>query len=81
VTLDPLTPAKIDRPSDLKRIYLQNYKPQESESPCQTLNQLHSYRLSVPVTKPVEADTALARHQSMDKLVPHLKHYKCHLKD
>jgi hypothetical protein len=81
VTLDPLTPAKIDRPSDLKRIYLQNYEPQESESPCQTLNQLHSYRLSVPVTEPVEADTALARYQSIDKLVPHLQHYKCHLKD
>jgi hypothetical protein len=81
VTVDPLTPAKIDRPSDLQRIYLQDYTPQEYESPCQTLDQLHSYRLSVPVTEPVETGTPLVQYQSIDKLVPHLKHYKCHLKD
>ena len=81
VALDPLTPAGISMPPDLKRIYLQDYQPQDSESPCQTLDQLHSYRLSVPVTEPVEPNTPLVRYQSIDKLVPHLKHYKCHLKD
>jgi hypothetical protein len=81
VTVDPLTPAKIDRPSDLQRIDLRDYTPQEYESPCQTLDQLHSYRLSVPVTEPVETGTPLFQYQSIDKLIPHLKHYKCHLKD
>ena len=81
VTLDPLTPAQITRPLDLKRIYLQHYNPQDTESPCQTLDQLHSYRLSVPVTEPAEPNTPLVRFQSIDKLVPHIKHYKCHLKD
>ena len=81
VSLDPLTPAQTARPPDLKRIYLQDYNPQESESPCQTLDQLHSYRLSVPVTEPAEPNTPLVRFQSIDKVVPHLKHYKCHLKD
>ena len=81
VTLDPLTPAQIPRPPDLNRIYLQNYNPQESESPCQTLDQLRSYRLSVPVTEAAEPHSPLVRFQSVDKLVPHIKHYKCHLKD
>ena len=81
ISLDPLTPAQTARPPDLKRIYLQDYNPQESESPCQTLDQLHSYRLSVPVTEPAEPNTPLVRFQSIDKVVPHLKHYKCHLKD
>ena len=81
VTLDPLTPAQIDRPPDLKRFYLQDYQPQETESPCQTLDQLHSYRLSVPITEAAEANSPLVRYQCIDKLVPHLNHYKCHLKD
>jgi len=81
VTLDPLTPIQISRPTDLRRIYLQQYQPQDSESPCQTLAQLHSYRLSVPVTEPAEPNTPLVRFQSIDKQVPHLNHYKCHLKD
>ena len=83
VTLDPPTPSKIDLPPDvaLKRIYLQHYRPQESESPCQTIDQLHSYRLSVPVTEPAEVDSPLVQFQSIDKRVPHLNHYKCHLKD
>ena len=40
VALDPLTPAQMARPPDLKRIYLQDYHPQDSEPPCQTLDQL-----------------------------------------
>ena len=81
VTLDPLTPTQIPRPTDLRRIYLQQYQPQDSESSCQTLAHLHSYRLSVPVTEPAEPNTPLVRFQSIDKLIPHLNHYKCHLKD
>ena len=38
-------------------------------------------RLSVPVTEPAEPNTPLLRFQIIDKLVPHIKHYKCHLKD
>mmetsp|Transcript_33718 Transcript_33718/g.70103 ORF Transcript_33718/g.70103 Transcript_33718/m.70103 type:complete len:417 (-) Transcript_33718:69-1319(-) len=81
VSLDPLTPARMAMPQDLTRIYLQHYKPQETESPCQTLDQLRSYCIFVPVTEPAEPNTPLVRYQSIDKLVPHLKHYKCHLKD
>lgn len=81
VEVDPITPQRVPQPSDLQRIRLQDYKPQESESPCQSINQLHSYRLSVPVTEAVEPNTDLARYQSIDKMLPHLKHYKCHLKN
>jgi hypothetical protein len=80
VTLDPLTPAPTDKPPDLKRIYSKDYHPQDTESPCQTLDQLHSYHLSVPVTEPADPNTPLVRFQSIDRLVPHLNHYKCHLK-
>ena len=81
VTLDPLTPAEIPSPPNLNRIFLQHYIPQETELPCQTLDQLHSYRLSVPVTEAVEPNTPLVRFQSIDKPMPYLGHYKCHLKD
>ena len=81
VTLDPPTPAAVPWQSDFTRFYLQDYKPQDQESPCQTLDQLHSYHLSVPVTEPVEPATNLLRYQCIDKPVPHIKHYKCHLKD
>lgn len=81
VEIDPVTPAQVSRPTDLERIRLQNYHPEETESPCLTLDHLHSYRLSVPVTEPVEPNAALTRYQSIDKLVPHVNHYKCHLKD
>ena len=81
VTLDPLTPAPVTWQSDFTRIYLQDYKPQDHESPCQTLDQLHSYHLSVPVTEPVEPATNLLHFQCIDKTMPHIKHYKCHLKD
>ena len=81
VEIDPVTPAEVPKPSDLERIRLQDYVPHGSESPCQTLDQLHSYHLSVPVTEPVEPNTPLVRYQSIDKLIPHIEHYKCHLKD
>mgnify|MGYP000473180020 CR=1 FL=1 len=81
VTLDPRTPAAVPWQSDFTRFYLQDYKPKDQESPCQTLDQLHSYHLSVPVTEPVEPATNLLRYQCIDKPMPHIKHYKCHLKD
>lgn len=81
VEIDPVTPAPVPRPIDLERIRMQDYEPRESESPCQTLDQLHPFRLSVPVTEPVEPGAQLAQYQSIDKLVPHIDHYKCHLKD
>lgn len=68
--LDPITPQPIPRPSDLQRLRLQDCTPQDSESPCQSINQLHSYCLSVPVTEAVEPNTVLARDQSTDELLP-----------
>lgn len=78
VTLDPPTPAVVPWQSDFTRFYLQD---KDHESPCQTLDQLHSYHLSVPVTEPVEPATNLLCYQCIDKPAPHIKHYKCHLKD
>ncbi|KAG7340296.1 hypothetical protein IV203_023839 [Nitzschia inconspicua] len=81
VTLDPPTPAAVPWQSDFTRFYLQDYKPNDHESPCQTLDQLHSYHLSVPVTEPVEPTSNLLRYQCIDQPMPHINHYKCHLKD
>ena len=81
VEVDPITPQQIRRPLDLQRIRLQDYVPNESESPCQSINFLHAYRLSVPVTEAVDPTTDLAKYQSIDELLPHLKQYKCHLKN
>ncbi|KAG7340341.1 hypothetical protein IV203_023884 [Nitzschia inconspicua] len=81
VTLDPPTPAAVPWQSDFTRFYLQDYKPNDHESPCQTLDQLHSYHLSVPVTEPVEPASNLLRYQCIDQPMPHINHYKCHLKD
>jgi hypothetical protein len=81
VEIDPITPQQVPNPLDLVRIRLQDYQPQASESPCQSINQIHSYRLSVPVTEAVDPTTELAKYQSIDKLLPHLQHYKCHLKN
>ena len=79
VTIDPITPAKVPMPTDLERIRLQDYEPQKSESLCHTLQHLHSYRLSIPVTEPVEPSSPLILYQSIDKVVPHVGHYECHL--
>ena len=81
VEVDPITPQQVPKPLDLQRIRLRDYVPNESESQCQSINQLHSYRLSVPVTEAVDPTTELAKYQSIDKLLPHLKHYKWHLKN
>jgi hypothetical protein len=80
VDLDPETPDEVPRPHDLARFYLGLYDPKGSESPCQALGELYSYRLSVPVTEDVEPTTDLAQYQRLDKFMPGLAHYKCHLK-
>jgi hypothetical protein len=81
VTIDPKTPVEVERPQNVCRIMLQDYRPSDSESPCESLNDLHSYRLSVPVTEAVEPGSLLAQFQSVDKQQPFLLPYKCHLKD
>lgn len=81
VDINPPDPEPINRPPDLTRFYLQHYDPQESESPCETLNQLASYRLSVPITEPLAPTDEVAIYQSIDVCVGTNLPYKCHLKD
>lgn len=81
VQLDPTTPVQIDRPTDLKRIYLQDYRPGDLESPCHSIDQLHSYRLSVPITTEADPSSPIAQYQCLDKQVVGYNPYKCHLKD
>ncbi|KAL3921033.1 MAG: hypothetical protein SGILL_002967 [Bacillariaceae sp.] len=81
VEIDPPDPVAVHRPQDLSRFYLQYYQPNESESPCQTLNQLESYRLSDLITEAVEPSDPVAIYQSLDVCVGRNKPYKCHLKD
>jgi hypothetical protein len=47
VEINPRTPEMVDRPHDLDRIMLHHYSPHGSESPCQSLDQLHlsAYRI------------------------------------
>ncbi len=79
VELTPPDPVLMHDPLDLKRVYLQHYIPGDSESPCQSLDQLHSYHLSVPITEAVEPDDDLSKYQSFEKSSLDLKFYKCHL--
>lgn len=81
VEIDPPNPESVRQPHDLTRFYLQRYEPRDSESPCETLNQLSSFRLSVPVTEPVDQTDDIAIYQSIDVCVGTNKPYKCHLKD
>lgn len=81
VEIDPPNPEPVCRPHDLTRFYLQCYEPGDSESPCETLNQLSSYRLSIPVTEPVDHNDDISIYQSIDVCVGTNKPYKCHLKD
>ena len=68
VEIDPPDPLSVHQPQDLSRFYLQHCQPNESESPCQTLNQLESYRLSIPITEGVEPSDPVAIYQSLDVL-------------
>ena len=81
VEIDPPNAEPMRRPHDLTRFYLQCYEPRDSESPCETLNQLSSYRLSIPATEPVDQNDDIAIYQSIDVCVGTNKPYKCHLKD
>ena len=75
-------PRNVDIPSSyLNRIYLTMYTPSDSESDCGSLNQLHSYRLTVPLTTAAEPNSQLAYYQSVDVVTVGLKPYKLHLKD
>jgi len=82
VTLDPLTPARIERPIDLVRIYMQDYKPQDSESPYHLIDQLHFLFESLFRSQ----QKSMLHHpsgsnQRLDKQVVGYNPYKCHLKD
>ena len=81
VELDSPDPQRVPNPEDLTRYLLSQYHPSESESPCQSLHQLASYRLSVPVTASIDSDDPLLMYQAVDVCVGSTKHYKCHLKD
>lgn len=74
-------PEPLPEKQDLVRFYLQDYHPHDSESPCHTLNQLASYRLSIPATEAVEVTDPLAVYQALDVCMGTNNHYKCHLKD
>lgn len=81
VNINPKTPEEVVLPDDLQRIFPQHYKPEDSESPCHSLDQLHSYRLSIPITEPAETNEPITRYQSLDMCIGRAKPYKCHLKD
>lgn len=54
VTIDPITSCRVSMPTDLESSYSQDYVAQDLELPCQALQQLQSYCLSIPFTEPVE---------------------------
>lgn len=79
VRIDPKVPFEVDRPKDITRVMMQDYKPSDSESA--SINDLHSYRLSVPTTEMADPGTPLAKYKCLGKQVHGLTPYKCHLKD
>lgn len=81
VELDPSDPTEVPNPQDLDRYYLQQYVPTDTESPCLSLDQLHSYQMSIPVTESVAPTDPIAIYQSLDVCVGTNRPYKCHLKD
>ena len=82
VEIDPPDPQRVRLlREDISRYYLQHYTPCDSESPCESLNHLESYRLSAQVTEAVERSDPVALYQSLDVCVGRTKPYKCHLKD
>jgi len=80
VEIYSLDPELVSDPGDLTGYYLRYYIPSETESHCDTLDLLESYRLSAPITEGVEPQTPLAIYQVLDVCVGTNKHYKCHLK-
>lgn len=81
IEINPRDPVSVPQPPDLTRFILQDYEPTDSESPCDGLDQLESYRLSDPITEAVELNDPIAIYQSLDVCVGRNKPYKCHLKD
>ena len=81
IDINPRDPLPVPQPADLTRFIQQDYNPKDSESPCDGLDQLESYRLSIPVTEAVEFNDPIAIYQSLDVCVGRNKPYKCHLKD
>jgi len=81
IEISPRDPLAVLQPSDLTRFMLQDYEPKDSESPCDGLDQLESYRLSNPITEAVDFNDPIAIYQSLDVCVGRNKPYKCHLKD
>lgn len=81
VEIIPKTPQEINAPGDLQRFVMQDYNPVDSESPCHSLDQLHSYRFSVPATEVAEPNDLTTKYQSLDIPVGRIKPYRCHLKD
>ena len=81
IEINPRDPVPTAEPPDLTRFVLQEYVPNDSESPCDGLDQLESYRLSVPATEAVDLTDPIAIYQSLDVCVGRNQPYKCHLKD
>eukprot|EP00543_Licmophora_paradoxa_P018113 CAMPEP_0202477432 /NCGR_PEP_ID=MMETSP1360-20130828/93940_1 /ASSEMBLY_ACC=CAM_ASM_000848 /TAXON_ID=515479 /ORGANISM="Licmophora paradoxa, Strain CCMP2313" /LENGTH=334 /DNA_ID=CAMNT_0049104677 /DNA_START=59 /DNA_END=1060 /DNA_ORIENTATION=+ len=81
IEIIPRDPLPVPQPADLTRFFLQDYTPNDSESPCDGLDQLESYRFSNPVTEAVEFNDPISIYQSLDVCVGRNKPYKCHLKD
>ena len=81
IEISPRDPLPVSQPPDLTRFILQDYEPTDSESPCDGLDQLESYRLSNPITEAVDFNDPIAIYQSLDVCVGRNKPYKCHLKD
>lgn len=81
VNVFPKEPVEVALPNDFQRFTILDYNPSTSESPCDDLDMLRSYRISVPVTEAAEDNSPLVIYQSVDKRLFGLKHYKCHLHD
>jgi hypothetical protein len=81
VEIERRTPEEVELPDNLQHFIMQDYRPEESESPCQLLSQLHSYRLSVPITEVADPNEPITKYQSLDVPIGRVLPYKCHLKD
>ena len=81
VEMTTRTPEEVEPPHSLDRVYLDLYKPGNTESPCHTLDELRSYRLSIPMTEAVDPDSDLGKYQSIERFSFGHKPYQLHLKD
>lgn len=84
VEIKDRTPQEVEVAHDLQHFGMQDYKHEDSESPCHSLHQLHSYRLSVhstEVAEVAEPNELITKYQSLDVPIGRVLPYKCHLKD